>query len=162
MELIGTVVLESERCIYRKIQSDDIVNGELIKEKTWEHFEKVYQDNGYEWAIVDKKLNIIVGVIGLVIVSEYHDVVELKFRTYEDFRLKGYMREAVKTIIQFSFDILKANRVQGICEVNNLGSAKVMLNNNITQEGLLRSYAKVNETEYSDCYIYSIIQSDLR
>lgn len=160
MELVGTVDLESERCSYRKVQCDDIINGELIKEKTWKHFRKVYQDNGYEWAIVDKDLNIIVGVIGLAIVSEYHEVVELKFRTYENFRLKGYMSEAVKTIIQFAFDTLIANRVQGICEVNNFGSAKVMLNCSMVQEGVLRSYAKVNENEYSDCYIYSIIQND--
>lgn len=160
MELVGTVDLDSERCYYRKIQFDDIINGELIKENTWEYFKKVYQDNGYEWVIVDKSLNTIIGVIGLVIVSEYHDVVELKFRTYENFRLKGYMSEAVKTIIRFAFDTLNTNRVQGICEVNNFGSAKVMLNNNMIQEGILRSYAKVNETEYSDCFIYSIIQTD--
>lgn len=53
---------------------------------------------------------------------------------------KGYMTEALRAVIDWAFAQPDIFRVQAFCDVENIGSARVMEKSGMTREGLLRRY----------------------
>lgn len=53
---------------------------------------------------------------------------------------QGYMTEALRAVIKFAFENLKLKRVWAYCDAANKGSAKVMLNAGMKQEGILHRF----------------------
>lgn len=62
----------------------------------------------------------------------------------EPFAGKGYMTDAVRTLVRYSFVKLGLHRLEAACIPGNLRSVRVLENAGFTQEGLLKSYLKIN------------------
>jgi RimJ/RimL family protein N-acetyltransferase len=73
---------------------------------------------------------------------------------------KGYMTEAVRAVIDRAFSLPEVYRVWATCDVENVGSARVMEKAGMTKEGTLRRYA--NHPNMSDeprsAYCYAIVR----
>jgi len=70
---------------------------------------------------------------------------------------RGYMTEAVQTLVHLAFDELSVSRVWGICDVDNSASARVLEKAGMVREGVLRRYAmhpNVSD-EPRDVYLYA-------
>lgn len=76
-----------------------------------------------------------------------------------DFAGKGYMTEAVIAVTQYSFDTLGLHRVEAACIPDNLRSARVLEKSGFTQEGLLRSYLKI-DGQWRDHRLFARLASD--
>lgn len=74
-------------------------------------------------------------------------------------RNKGYATEAVKAMIEYGFDTLSLNRIQGMHFSNNPASGRVLEKAGMVYEGALRQYIGMNGVFY-DCRMYSILRSD--
>lgn len=72
---------------------------------------------------------------------------------------KGYMSEALSTILMFCFEKLKVNRVEASCFEENFGSRKVMEKCNMKLEGIFKKEAKTKDV-FHDVYHYGIIKDD--
>jgi len=73
---------------------------------------------------------------------------------------KGYMTEALRTVIEWVFTQPEIFRVQSFCDVENIGSARVMEKSGMNREGLLRRYIvhpNVSD-EPRDVFIYAIVK----
>jgi ribosomal-protein-alanine N-acetyltransferase len=57
---------------------------------------------------------------------------------------KGYMQDAVKTLSRFAFERLALHRLEAACIPSNERSIQVLQKSGFTQEGLLKSYLKIN------------------
>lgn len=78
-------------------------------------------------------------------------------RTHWD---KGYMTEALRAVINWAFTQPDVYRVQALCDVDNIGSARVMEKAGMTREGLLRRYVlhpNISD-EPRDAYLYAIVK----
>lgn len=62
----------------------------------------------------------------------------------ERFAGRGLMREAVSRLVGYAFDDLGLHRLEAACIPGNQRSIKVLTSNGFTQEGLLKSYLKIN------------------
>jgi [ribosomal protein S5]-alanine N-acetyltransferase len=62
----------------------------------------------------------------------------------EPFAGKGYMTDAVRTLARHSFGKLGLHRLEAACIPSNLRSVRVLEKAGFTQEGLLKSYLKIN------------------
>jgi len=73
---------------------------------------------------------------------------------------KGYMTEALRAVIAWAFAQPGIFRVQAICDVENLGSARVMEKAGMTREGLLRRYVLHPNisAEPRDAYLYAVVK----
>ena len=73
---------------------------------------------------------------------------------------KGYMTEALRAVIDWAFRQPDIFRVQAICDVENIGSARVMEKAGMTNEGLLRRYVlhpNISD-EPRDAYLYAVVK----
>ena len=57
---------------------------------------------------------------------------------------KGYMTDAVRTLVQYGFDRLDLHRLEAACIPGNLRSVRVLEKAGFAREGLLKSYLKIN------------------
>jgi ribosomal-protein-alanine N-acetyltransferase len=73
---------------------------------------------------------------------------------------KGYMSEALSTVIDWAFTQPDIYRVQAFCDVDNIASARVMEKAGMTREGLLRRYALHPNLsdEPRDAYLYALVR----
>ena len=73
---------------------------------------------------------------------------------------KGYMTEILRAVIAWAFDQTDVYRVQAICDVENIASARVMEKSGMTREGLLRRYIlhpNISD-EPRDAFIYAVVR----
>jgi [ribosomal protein S5]-alanine N-acetyltransferase len=74
----------------------------------------------------------------------------------EPFAGKGYMTDAVRTLAAHSFGKLGMHRLEAACIPGNLRSVRVLQKAGFTQEGLLKSYLKING-EWQDHLLFARI-----
>lgn len=67
----------------------------------------------------------------------------LGYYLFEEFAGNGYMTEAVKLILDYSFKILKLHRIEANVQPENKASIKVLKRCGFTQEGFSRKYLKI-------------------
>ena len=73
---------------------------------------------------------------------------------------KGYMTETLRAMIDWAFTQPDIFRVQAICDVENISSARVMEKAGMAREGLLRRYVLHPNisAEPRDVYMYAIVK----
>lgn len=95
-------------------------------EKTFREWLFSYQNSSfYQWAIVPKDLNEPIGSISVVDMDEKTEMVEIGYCIGRKWWHQGIIAEALKAVIDFLFDEVKANRIQARHDVNNQGLCDV-------------------------------------
>jgi ribosomal-protein-serine acetyltransferase len=74
---------------------------------------------------------------------------------------QGYVTEAGRAMVDFSFDTLSLERLELVAGVENHASNRVAEKLGFRREGLMRSAGFTLERRY-DCYIYGLLPSDPR
>lgn len=72
-------------------------------------------------------------------------------------RGRGAAAEAVRLVTAWGFSELGLQRIEGIADVDNLSSQRVLERNGFEREGLLRSYAPREDVGRTDCFIYGLL-----
>ena len=178
MNHLGTKQLSSERLILRRFKEQDAkelyegyVNQEDFlyyanKEKrTLEEEinslkgidEKYNNKEYYNWLIILKSSNKIIGSINLN-VDNYNESVEFNYAIDDRYKGNGYMTEALDRVKDYCLNKIKVNRFYGGCEINNIGSKRVMEKCLLVYEGTLRNYLKLRDG-YHDLLLYSFINN---
>lgn len=178
MNHLGTKILESERLILRRFKETDAkeiyegyVNQEGFlyyanKEKrsldeeilSLKGIDEKYKNNDYyNWLITLKENNKIIGAINLR-VNDYNESLEFNYAIDKRYKNNGYMTEALNLVKDYCLNELKVNRLFGGCEINNIGSKRVMEKCLFVYEGTLRNYLKLRDG-YHDMHLYSIIRN---
>ena len=177
MNNLGTKVLESERLLLRKfkekdakeiyegfINQDDFLYYAHKERKTLEEeisslkgIEDKYKNNEYyNWLITLKSNNKIIGAINLNVYN-YNESIEFNYAIDDRYKGNGYMTEALNIVKDYCLNEIKVNRLYGGCEINNIGSKRVMEKCLFIYEGTLRNYLKLRDG-YHDMLLYSIIR----
>jgi [ribosomal protein S5]-alanine N-acetyltransferase len=112
-----------------------------------------------DWGIVHKAEKKLIGTCGYVEWSMTHSRGEIGYVLDRKYWNQGYMSEAVNAIMEFGFREMLLNRIEAKCEVNNIGSARVMEKVGMQLEGILRQQLFV-KGRYWDLKIYSILRDD--
>jgi ribosomal-protein-alanine N-acetyltransferase len=73
----------------------------------------------------------------------------------------GYGTEIARRLIIYGFEDLNMYRMTADCDPQNIASWKVMEKNGMKRDGLLR-HNQIIRGEWSDSYIYSILQPEYR
>ena len=180
----GTVKLETNRLILRRINMDDVLemfdnwasNPNVTKFMTWPTHSSTeitkmvitswvnnYENfTYYQWGIVIKETSQLIGTISVVKLKEDIDEVEIGYCIGEKWWHQGITSEALKEVIRFLFEEVNANRIAACHDVNNPNSGKVMLKCNMKYEGTLRQAGKRGNGELSDLSYYSILKKEYK
>lgn len=174
----GTITLETERLILRKIKlSDynDIFNCwtsdfNVSKYVTWnshktkEETKKITNywvndydnDYSYRWLVVLKNTNETIGMIDVVAKNLQYMTAEVGYCYGSKFWGNGYATEALKKVINYlhseEFHVVYAQHFN-----SNIASGKVMKKGGMEYEGLLKSRVINKDGEREDVRIYSSV-----
>lgn len=181
MNHLGTVKIETQRLLLRRFTEKDIpaafknwTNDDKVTEflrgpthksiETTENILKrwieLYENNDfYQWAIVIKNDNELIGTISVVDKNEILNIVHIGYCIGSKWWNQGFTSEAFLGIIPFLFDKVKVNRIESQHDPNNPNSGKVMVKCGLKYEGTLRQ-ADFSNKGIVDAAMYSLLAND--
>lgn len=105
--------------------------------------------------MTDKNTDTIIGRCGLHNYNVDHKRAEIGYvMEDEQFRQKGLMSEAVRSIIRHGFTQMHLNRIEALVGNNNIPSLKIMEKFRFIKEGVLRNHFFQND-HYEDSIVFS-------
>ncbi|GHV39425.1 hypothetical protein FACS189490_03000 [Clostridia bacterium] len=177
----GTVTLETERLILRRLTLDDAAamfnnwagDADVTKFLMWQTHKDIadscrvinewlsmYEKRDfYLWAIVLKDFGEPVGSISVVGQSEDDRKVHIGYCIGKRWWRQGITSEALKAVVKFFFEEVGVNRVESRHDPKNPNSGKVMQKAGLVYEGTLRQ-ADHNNMGICDAAHYGIIAED--
>ena len=174
----GTVTLETDRLILRKVTKDDLksVYKYLFHDKkaanrgNWNYYDSydVFANNfvisdeidEYQWVLFLKDGRIPIGHLGVHTISDEDQSCEIGYALAYKYWNKGYMTEALKEVIKFLILEVGFNRVAAAYRNKNIASGRVMEKAGMKYEGTLRE-ARYRNGIFLDRHMYSVIKKDI-
>jgi RimJ/RimL family protein N-acetyltransferase len=134
---------EAERYIRRKISELEAGHSvSFIIERKTQETEKAFY-----------------GVIEIRNIEWEHAQAELSFWLAVEVWGRGYMSEALKSVLHFSFEDLDLNRLYAYHMVRNPASGKVLQKNGFIQEGMLRQQVR-KWGVFEDVMLWAILRKN--
>ena len=174
--------IETERLLIQKLDSETMNHifelnndGEIKKilgittDEEFTRQKKVHQ-KGYEsynrkmlnFQIVEKQSAVIIGNCGFHTWNPQHHRAEIGYAlNIDEFKNKGFMKEALEKIIKFGFEEMKLNRIEALIDENNTPSKKLLEHFGFNREGNLRGHYLVDGI-FEDSVLYSLLQSEYK
>ncbi|OYQ62845.1 GNAT family N-acetyltransferase [Pseudanabaena sp. SR411] len=120
-------------------------------------FQMYRSGKGMNWGIVMKENGKLIGTCSLH-TAPVHRRAELGYVLSRNYWGNGLMTEAAKSAIAFGFHVMQLQRIQAICDVNNVSSARVLEKAEMQFEGILHNYLFYKERSW-DVKMYAITRS---
>jgi len=111
----------------------------------------------YEMAIEDKASGHVIGGVGLYLKSNNNLVAEIGYSIAPWKWRQGYGIEAAKAMTEYGLDVLNLHRLEGTCDVRNIGSAKILEGCGLVREGHIRSHILLRDG-WRDSYLYGYVK----
>jgi len=111
------------------------------------------------WGIEYRDTGRLVGSIHLMKINAQHCKAEIGFVLSRSYWNRGLMSEALKRVLEHSFESIGLNRIEGLCLVDNLAGIRVMKKLGMRQEGVLREYS-YQKGAFRDFVVYSMLKRD--
>lgn len=169
--------IETPRLLLQKLTSEVMTN--IFKENNTETIKSIlglndsefeYQQNiynkGYEsynqsmlnFQLVEKKSKKIIGNCGYHTWNPKHQRAEIGYDLrLDEYKNKGYMKEALEKILEFGFAEMKLNRIEAVIDENNTPSLKLLQHFKFTREGRMRGHYWVGDN-FEDSDLYSLLR----
>lgn len=147
-ETFGNKTIETRRLVLRKFTLSDAEpmyrnwasDPEVTRYLLWPAHESEEETKGilkgwiaayekpgkYEWCIELKEIGEAIGSIGVVMVNEKVQSMEVGYCLSCDYWHKGIMSEALSAVVEYLTNEVGARRIQARCDTRNPYSAKVM------------------------------------
>ncbi|WHH58399.1 GNAT family protein [Petroclostridium sp. X23] len=167
--LILQQIIENDQDALFKYWSDDMVtrymNISKFKDKT-EALDMIQllnslfeEKKAIRWGIYSKDLNCIIGTCGYNSgLEEDQFIAEIGYELGREHWGKGYMAEALKSMLSYGFNFLHLNRIEAYVMVGNHQSASLLNKLGFKKEGLLREHG-FYKGRFWDEYIFSLIKT---
>lgn len=134
---------------------------EEVEELLVKYITSYEREDYYRWAIIEKESNICIGQIAIFLIDNKNHFCEIEYALGSKFHRKGYASEAVKSILDFSFNQVNFHKVQVCHKEGNLASQGVIRKCNFTYEGTLRDFFFV-DGKYVDRLYYSMLKDEYK
>ncbi len=172
--------LETERLILRKLTIDDAgdvheyaSSPEVTRYLIWEPHDSIEDSRAFinsalaryqtgavaPWGIELKSQRKIIGTCDYISWRASHARAEIGYALSQRFWGQGIMTEAVSKIIEYGFRVKDLNRIQAVCEIPNIGSARVLEKVGMTFEGVLRQFM-IQRGAPRDLKMYAILRQE--
>lgn len=173
-------VLETDRLLLRNLSLDDVEDifeyasdpevsrynswsvHKSIEDSKWFLNEVIEEYKNHElasWGIVHKEALKVIGTCGFANWIPDQRRAEIGYALSRKYWGKGYMPEAVRSVIAFGFRMMKLNRIEGRSIILNPASARVMEKVGMKSEGVLRQHLFAKGS-FHDVKMYSILREE--
>ena len=97
------------------------------------------------------------GTIGLHGIQLTDHCAEIGYWIEQGHRGKGLCTSAVRSLLEFSLDIMEFRRIEGMADYNNIGSQRVMERAGMVRDALLRNRVTKPNGDQIDMVLFSIV-----
>lgn len=118
-------------------------------------------DEPSSWGMIDKASGALIGTIGYMAYSEENATVEVGYSLARWKWNQGLTTEALRRVIDYTFDAMDVNRIEAQHELDNPASGRVMEKCGLRREGVLRQRL-YNKGRFVDVALYAILRADAR
>lgn len=183
---VGTCELETKRLLLRRFKRDDALmvfnnwtsDEEVTRYVAWpthRHvgetvkvligWERAYEYlKTYQWAIVLKETQEVIGSISLFNIVTLHEkeeaVCEFGYCLSRKYWNQGITTEASFAVLAFAFETVGFTRVKARHDVLNVASGRVMQKLGMRYDRLLKNACQNGRRQWIDCDIYKIQQEE--
>ncbi|MEZ4930661.1 MAG: GNAT family N-acetyltransferase [Saprospiraceae bacterium] len=173
-------ILYSDRLILRKMELfdepelyamlADADNRKYIDQPSFENIndiieyinvrnEFVEKNDCVYWAITLKEERKMIGTICLWDFSDDYKKAEVGYELNANYQGKGIMDEALQSVINYAFNILKINQLEAFTQSGNVGSIKLLEKNNFQKQRAFK--AKYNSKKgYYEMVVFCLNKID--
>lgn len=112
------------------------------------------EETEFTWSLLDKEST---QLLGMIAARQKEHVIELGYVLAKKAWGQGFMSEAAGLLTDWWLNQKDIFRVQALCDIENLASARVMEKIGLQREGLLRKHTlhpNISD-EPRDCFIYA-------
>lgn len=108
----------------------------------------------FVFLLIEKESGLPLGECGFHTWNATHRRAEVFYMLRKDeYKQKGYMREALKAVLEFGFTQMNLHRVEALIADWNIPSLKLLQRYGFTREGVMREdYCVAGKNEDSTCY----------
>ncbi|MFD2246573.1 GNAT family N-acetyltransferase [Pontibacter ruber] len=132
---------------------------EAVQEQMQFYDSLIQNNTGAWWAFSLKGSNQLIGACGLSSLEAEHQKAEIGFWLLPDYWGKGYVPEAARAVLKYSFEQLALNRIEAIVEGGNDQSEKVLQKLGFIREGRLRE-REIKHGRFIDLIYYSLLKTE--
>ena len=140
-----------ERSTHKTIKD----TNKLIKRFAKNHKER----KAILWGITTKDSNLIIGVCGFNRWRPNRFVAQITFIVSKEYWNKGISKEALDAVVQYGFEKMGLNRIEGMSLPENIPSIKLFKKLGFQEEGILREYAFFRG-QFRDFKMFSLLKKD--
>ncbi len=97
------------------------------------------------------------GTIGLHGIQLTDHCAEIGYWIEQGHRGKGICTSAVRSLLEFSLNIMEFRRIEGMADYNNIGSQRVMERAGMVRDALLRNRVTKSNGDQIDMVLFSIV-----
>lgn len=172
--------LETERLVLRRMQVSDCYDmyeyarlAEVAEHLTWSphvsvdytkeylsHLSHHYRlGDFYDWALILKKENKMIGTCGFTRFHFPHDSAEVGYVVNPAYRGCGIAPEALSAVLAFGFETIGLHRIEARFVAENEASRRVMEKVGMRFEGIAREGMRIKE-RYRDVGTCAILAAD--
>lgn len=178
MKNVGTRTIETKRLILRKIEISDLEqvynnwcsDPKVTKYVTWDMHKNIEQtkeyinfklglyekDYRFDWVVVIKETNEVIGEIDAVKQSLNYNLVELGYCYGSKYWNNGYATEALSAVIKYLKEVALVEKVTACHISTNPASGRVMQKAGMKYDATLKEYVvDKNTKERADLVYYS-------
>ena len=114
-------------------------------------------NDGVTWGITFKTDSTLVGTIGFWRIQKEHHRAEIGYMLNDLFHRQGIMLEAIKTVLDFGFRVMRLHSAEANVDPKNVASIRLLEKNNFVLEGHFKEnyYYK---GKFLDSYTYSLLK----
>ena len=136
---------------------------ELATEKNkYDHGLSMFNKSFRGFQLIDKTSEKIIGWCGYHTWYLEHNRAEIGYGLFDDaFKQKGFMSEALPTIIEYGFVTMKLHRIEALAATYNIPSLKLLDKLNFQKEGVLREHYLVDD-RMEDSVVFSLLRSEFK
>ena len=171
-------ILESERLCFRKLTPEDAPeilvlrgNPETMKfiprplatniEEAQAHIkiinDKIDENIDINWAVTEKGSDKCIGIMGFYRTQPEHYRTELGYMIAPEHWGKGYVTEAVKTLLNFAFNSLNLHSIEAVIDSRHKASERVLQKAGFEREAHFKENFYYNN-EFTDTVMYGLLK----
>jgi ribosomal-protein-alanine N-acetyltransferase len=159
--LLKPITPEVVHALFNSKTKEEIIQFFNVDQAGYDHLLNMHE-KGMEtfrisqlfFLIVEKDTNQVIGEAGYHTWNPSHNRAELFYSLRDDqYKQKGFMKEALAAVIDFAFNEMKLHRIQALIADSNTPSKKLLLHYGFRKEGTIREdYVVDGKNEDSDQY----------
>lgn len=119
--------------------------------------DKIQDNLDINWAVTEKDNDKCIGIMGFHKSQPEHFRSELGYMIRKEYWGKGYVTEAVRTLLDFAFNTLNFHSIEAVIDSRHTVSERVLQKNGFTKEAHFVENFYYNN-EFTDTVIYSLLK----